>query len=281
MADGIILSRTPEELKYTQYLGEIEMRRRRVAELQTELGVLKEELGRFNAEYHSRVGTLFVELDKLDLAIADYEFRIARLTTATTLDPDELERETHTHFAEQRDRLHHDEEKTQRHQRTFVEDRRRPALDDASAAALKSVYRELVKRFHPDLARTEVERQQREAVMKRINAAFHERDVGQLRSLLDETEIEDAAFEFRSTADKLVWAIRELSRLDGVIADMTGEIETLKASDLAVLWQRCQTGERVLEFLERDLNQRIEVRRRVLQGWTEEFFGQVKKGNNG
>jgi len=108
------------------------------------------------------------------------------------------------------------------------------------------VYRDLVKRFHPDLARTEAERQQREAVMKRINAAFHERDVGQLQSIMNETEFEDPSFEDRSIPDKLIWAIREISRLDEMIVEMTAEIESLKGSDLAVLWTRHQSGEGAL-----------------------------------
>lgn len=278
---AIVQSQTPEEQAYTRYLDEIEVRRRRVAELQTELDVLKEELGRFDAEYHSRVGALFVELDKLDLSCAEYRFRIARLATAPNVDRNELEQETRTYFAGQRDEVQHDEEETQRYQRTYDVDRRLPDLDDVSAAILKSLYRDLVKQFHPDLARTEVERQQREAIMKRINAAFHERSVDKLKAISTQTSFEDPSFESRPIGEKLVWAIRELSRLDGVIAIAAVELETLKTSELAVLWQRYQTGERVLELLERDLNRRIETNQHALDQLIEEFLAQAAKESHG
>lgn len=277
----VVQCQSPEEREYARCLGEIEDRKRRVADLQTDLESLSENLGLFNAEYHARVGALFVELDKIELAIAEYEFRIAHFSTAPTVDPDSLEQETRTHFSRQREEVYQDEEETQRHQRTYDEDRRRPELDDASAAALKSLYRELVKRFHPDLARTEVERQRREAIMKRVNAAFHDRDVSQLQSLMNETEIEDASFESRSITDKLAWAIRELSRLDDVIDSMTRDIETLYLSDLTSIWQRHRMGAGVLDELERDLNRRIQNRRQALQQRISEFLAQTAQVNDG
>ncbi len=79
MTGAIVRAETPEERDHTRYLGEIEERQRRVAELRTDLQVLKDKLGRFNAEYHTRVGMLFIELDKIQLSIREYEHRIDRL----------------------------------------------------------------------------------------------------------------------------------------------------------------------------------------------------------
>lgn len=280
MTQAIVRTQTPEEREYARYLSEIDIRKHRVAELQTQLESLNEELGQFNAEYHARIGTLFVALDQLDLAIAEYKFRIARLSTASALNADELEQATHNYFSEQREEVHQNEEETQRYQRTYSDDRRRPELDEAAAATLRAVYRELVKRFHPDLARTELERLQREAVMKRINAAFHERDVVQLQSIMNEAEIEDPSFEFRSMPDKLIWAIREISRLDEAIFDINATIEALKVSDLALLWTRQQSGERVLEQLEYNLNRKMVTSRQVLQELITDFLSQTAHVNN-
>ncbi len=278
---SLVRSQTPEEREYARYLGEIEVRKRRVAELQTELELLKENLGRFDAEYHVRVGTLFVELDRIQLSISEYEFRIARLLADPDIPNDELERETRARFSDQRDEIHHDEEQARGYQHSFRKDRQRPQLDDATETVLKSLYRELAKRFHPDLARTDLERQQRESIMKRINAAFHERDVDKLQSLRNETEIEDASFESRSIGEKLVWAIREMSRLDDLLVSITSDIETLRTSDLASLWQRHQAGEGVLEQLERDLNRRIESRRQTLQQLVDEFQALTSQASDG
>lgn len=281
MAQAIVRTQTPEEREYARYLGEIEVRKRRVAELQTERELLREDLGRFDAEYHVRVGTLFVELDRIQLSINEYEFRIARLSANPDIPNDEMEEETRTRFSGQRDEIHHDEEETRRYQHAFQEDRQRPHLDDASETVLKSLYRELAKRFHPDLARTDLERQQREAVMKRINSAFHDRDVDNLQSLRNETEIEDASFESRSIGEKLVWAIREMNRLDDLIVSISSDIATLRTSDLASLWQRHQQGEGVLEKLERDLNRRIESNRQTLQQLINEFQNLTRRAGHG
>ncbi len=280
LTQAIVKSQSPEEREYARYLDEIEVRKRRVAELQFQLEQLNETLGWFNAEYHARVGVLFVELDKLDLAIDEYEFRIARLTTTSSVEPSRLEEDTRAQFASKRAEIHHDDEETRRYQQTSGEDRQLPQLDAATEATLRSVYRELVRRFHPDLARTDIDRQQRESVMKRINGAFHERDLDTLQSLLSETAIEDASFESRPISEKLIWAIRELSRLDALVTTMTADIQALNTSDLALLWQRHQTGERVLERLETDLNRRLESRSQALQRLIAEFLALAAGGQH-
>lgn len=250
MTNSIVRSETPEEHEHARYLGEIEIRKRRVADLQADLQLLKEQLGIFNAEYHVRVGVLFIELDKIHLSIEEYEYRIARLQSNPDTPPENLEQETRKRFSKQHEKVHQDEEETRRYEHTYREDQQRPEMDERSESALKSLFRDLAKRFHPDLARNDAERVQREAIMKRVNAAFHERDVEALEAITAETALEDPAFELRSIGEKLVWAIREVSRLDGLIAEIGDELQALKESDLAKLWQRQEAGENVIERLE-------------------------------
>lgn len=253
MTNAIVRSETPEEREYARYLGEIEIRKRRIADLQADLQLLKEKLGLFNAEYHTRVSKLFVELDQIRLEIEEYEYRIVRLQQEPELGPDDLDREARDQFSQQSEQVHEDEEETRRYERTWQEDQQRPGLDERSESTLKSLFRDLARRFHPDLARTDAERQQREAIMKRVNAAFHERDVNELETISAEAAFEDAAFESRSTSEKLIWAIREVSRLDDFAASIAQERETLMASDLAQLWERQEAGEQVIERLEQDV----------------------------
>lgn len=125
MAHAIIRTQSPEDREYERYVNEIDVRKRRVAELQTELELLKEELARFEAEYHVRVGTLFVELDRIRLSISEYEFRIARLQADPHITSDELEQELPTQFFDQRGEVHHSEEETRQYKQSFNEDRQR------------------------------------------------------------------------------------------------------------------------------------------------------------
>src|SRR6476646_5944903 len=99
MSSTIVQVQTPEAREYARYLIEIEERQRRAADLRAELESLKLALGRFEMEYHARVGLLFVELDRLNLAIKEYEHRIRRLRDDSALDPTEVERELGQTFA--------------------------------------------------------------------------------------------------------------------------------------------------------------------------------------
>jgi len=256
---------SPEEREYVRYLSEIEVRKRQVIELQTELAVYKEHLGRFSAEYHARVGTLFIELDRIGLSIVEYQFRLSQLRENPQSDLAKLERESKRQFTEQREQIYEDEEETRYYEREHQDEQKRPELNDASELSLKSLYRELAKRFHPDLAKTADERQQREAVMKEVNAAFHKRDICQMRTIGDQHHIDDAEFEEKSIGERLVWAIREVSRLDNLIEAIRSQKASLEAGELGILWTREESGENVVNHLETDLNVKIERSRARLQ----------------
>ena len=271
MTHSIVRTQTPEEREYARYLAEIESRKRRIAELQADLAAYRERLGRFNAEYHARVGVLFVELDRIELAIAEYEFRIAQLKQNPNIDPHDLGEQVKQTFADQREQIHDDEEETRYYEREHREQQTRPELDAASTATLKMLYRELVKRFHPDLSKTEDERLQRETVMKAVNAAFHERDIDRLRAIGIEHQVDETAFESKSIGEKLVWAIREISRLDEIIVSIVEERQRLESTELGVLWARHEAGESVFEQLERELQYRMRAKREQLQTLIDEF----------
>ncbi len=271
MGQAMARTETPEEREYARYLTEIDVRNRKVADLQTDLQLLQEKLGQFNAEYHTRVGTLFIELDKIELSIREYEYRIDRLQSDPTLNPEVLEREARDRFTDQREDVFRDEEETRRHRQAYHDDLHRTELDEHSELRLKTLFRDLAKRFHPDLARTDAERQQREAIMKRVNAAFHERNIKGLESISAETAFEDAAFEARPIGEKLIWAIREVSRLDDLIASMGEEHQALIESDLARLWQRREDGDQVIERLERAATLDVEEALQRLQEAKDRF----------
>ena len=174
-------------------------------------------------------------------------------------------------FADQREQIHHNEEETRYYEREHREEHTRPELDDTSTATLRMLYLGLVKRFHPDLAKTEDERLQRERVMKEVNAAFHERDLDRLRAIELEHQVDETAFESKSIGDKLVWAIREVSRLDNLIDSIQKARSTLEASELAILSKRQGEGEPLLARLESKLHSSIENRRELLRLLIAEF----------
>ena len=271
---------SPEEREYRRYLGEIEERRRRVAEAQSELEALRVELGRFDAEYHARVGRLFVERDQLHLAIQEYEVRIARLQAEPKSDPQDVEREVGERFRQEREHVEEEDQESRRYEEEHRRQQVRPRLAADQEAQLKRMYRDLAKRFHPDLAKTDDERRERERVMQQVNAAFVDRSLDALRDLLSQAEIEDESFAQRSIGDKLVWAIREVSRLDALLASIQAEHQAVQATDSYALWSRQQAGEQVLELLEEDLSREIEPLRDQLATLISTYRGMLEERNS-
>ncbi|MDP9369819.1 MAG: J domain-containing protein [Chloroflexota bacterium] len=247
-----------DERAYERHLVEIEELRRRVVELQLELEGLRLAMGRFEAEYHARVGALFVELDRLRLAIAEYERRILRLRADPRADPTRIEEEIRVEFRGRHEEVRSAEEEARRHERAYQEEAGIPDLDEPTAEDLRALYRELAKRYHPDLARTDEERCRREDVMRRVNAAFNRRDIAALRTIEQEAAAEDPAFDARPIADKLAWATREVTRLGRVLAYLVDELAAVRQTDTFRLWWRQDAGEGVVEALELDLREEID-----------------------
>jgi hypothetical protein len=249
VTDALVRQQTPEEREYSKYLIEVETRKQRAAALQDELTSLRLSLGRFEAEYHAVVGTLFLELDRIRLAIRAYEEKIARLHDDPHADPTTVEREVEETLHAEREEIHEQERENRRYEEAFQRERDRPKLPVDEEAELHRLYRDLAKRFHPDLARTEVEWLRRQPLMQQVNAAMRERDLSALRALLSEAEVTDVAFEARSVGEKLVWAIREIARLDEVIAGLQADLSALRSTESYGLWQREECGERIIEQL--------------------------------
>lgn len=252
---------SPEEEAYERHLVEIEELRRRVVELQLELEGLRLAVGRFEAEYHARVGALFVELDRLRLAIAEYERRILRLRADPRLDPVRMEEEIRAEFHDRYEEIRSAEEEARRHERAVHDEPDRPDLDEPAEEDLRALYRDLAKRYHPDLARTDEERSRREDVMRRVNAAFNRRDIAALRTIEQEAATEDPAFDARPIGEKLIWATREVTRLGRVIAYLADELAAVRRTDAFRLWRRQDAGEGVVEALELDLREEIDTAR--------------------
>jgi hypothetical protein len=112
--------------------------------------------------------------------------------------------------------------------------------------------------------------------MQRVNAAMRERDLTAMRTLLSEAEVTDVAFEARSIGEKLVWAIREIARLDEVIAELERDLATLRNSDSHGLWHRQESGEQVIERLTADLKRDLASAQSQLAALVSTYRGLVE-----
>jgi len=94
---------------------------------------------------------------------------------------------------------------------------------------IKNLFRELARRFHPDLTSDPEEKKWREEVMTRVNQAYSNRDLKTLRALAEQPD--RPVDSPNQTKEQEIAGLRaELKRLDGVIADLKARIKHLEES---------------------------------------------------
>lgn len=116
----------------------------------------------------------------------------------------------------------------------------RDALPARGDERLKSVYRALVRRCHPDLAQTEEDRLRLGALMARINGLYAERDLRRLERLVEQTQGADLDADLAEGDAETSLAAR-LAAIEARVAWLAVLRDNL-ASELAAL-DRCSTGE--------------------------------------
>jgi len=209
---------------------EIEQKREFVARLEQERTDFELEIAAFEVTYNAEVKPLQDELDTINLHIQEYELRNELLRfRGSRLSAVQLEAEVEL-------RLH-----GQHTQATFSDTppphaRQRwegapPSSepDVVTKAKLKSLYRELAKRFHPDLVTNDLEREAHGARMAEINDAYARSDLESLRRAADESDVRT------SLPPTLAELLAERDRLDALIIRLRQDIAELNRDPLMLL----------------------------------------------
>jgi hypothetical protein len=210
---------------------ELEQRRAERAALETELAgreselvALKAELRAFERRYLETVGRRYAELDEIE----------ARLAEAEGLNPEE----TAEGWAV--DELSCGQARFQ-----FTE-------------KLKKLYREVARRFHPDLAADDEERHHRHQLMIEVNRAYEAGSEERLQELLD------AGMSFQELGQKagasaeLALTLRQIAQARGRLMAIDAEMAEIKASEIYRLKVRAEQAEALGRDLLADLAAQIE-----------------------
>lgn len=148
-------------------------------------------------------------------------------------------------------------------------------LKEDQRASLKQLYRQLARRFHPDLALDEADRAYRTDLMMAINAAYAAGDIEKLERLtLEPAHVSTAPLSNRELVEALE---REVERCHRRLQEIEVEMATLERHDSARLMKRAERaaaqGRDLLAELAADLRRRISekmVERDVLESQLEE-----------
>jgi hypothetical protein len=104
----------------------------------------------------------------------------------------------------------------------------------ANQEQLKRLFRELAKRFHPDLTPEPEQKQWRQEMMAKVNAAYAAGDLQALEKLAQQQE-QPAAEHRKSREEVLVELTGEIRRLDGLLAGLQNELDRLLRSQTVQL----------------------------------------------
>lgn len=263
---------TDEEREYLDLTLRIGWRTGQIASLQAELGPIQAAFESFEWEYTQRVGHLIAEVQVLRATTQAIEHKTARIHARIVADPggvlgdlfdqDEL-REIGEMFGidvpddwfanarKGRESAGEDwdwagfsageEEVIREMQRN-----RANRMPEAGSAELKRRYRDLARRFHPDLAPSDDERAMRQEIMLRINHAWQCQDLEALRELDHELETHLAGWSASHWAHRVAWARRECERLDSEARGLVVRLRQLRNSETFPLWFNTTLGRTVI-----------------------------------
>lgn len=257
LGSALVPVRSKHGAEYARLTVEIEIRKAIIAGLQNERDGLEMTLTNFAVELKARVGSLRVELNRVKRQVAEYRRRLERMRENDLLDPEQVEREVADEFAERAEREREAEEQAAREGQRIDMHRPRPQLDAETEAEILRLYRELAKRFHPDRARTERDRNRRAEIMLKINVAYSDRDLITLQAMAREADTSDPATTVLSDEERVQWAHRVIARMNIQISELTQQIEMLRESETFQMWKSPETSAQNIQQVEKRVRDRL------------------------
>ncbi len=254
MSGGIVRKLTPEQEELDRKREELSAVRAALAERELELADLRTQLKSFEGRYLRQVGVLYAELDEWDARIAELEASQDTSTAAQQHAEQARKRADDTHEA-----THGEASKAQ---------------DFQPSAALKSLFREVAKRIHPDFAKDDADRQHRTRLMAEANDAYSQGDAEALQRILDDYQESSESVQGEGIGAELVRIIRQIHQARKNIANIDQELTNLRASDIAQLKHDVEVAEQEgrdrLAELATTLNGQIAQRRKEHEALAQE-----------
>ena len=217
MAVQITRRLKPEEEEILRKRAELEAVKATLAERELEFADLRGHLAAFEGRYLRQVGALYAELD-------EWKARIA-----------ELQAQRHPSSAAKRQSEEAREQARQTHEAAYGEASKPPEF--TPSPELKTLFREVAKRIHPDFAKDSADRDLRTRLMAEANRAYETGDADALRRILDEYDDSADALPGEGVGAELIRIIRQISQARKRIAGIEQELAALRQSEIAQLEQ--------------------------------------------
>ena len=224
MSAEIILQQTPDDAALFDKREQLAAVRTTLAERESELAQVRAQLKTFEGRYLRQVGVLYAELDALEARIAEREVDLYDSDSARRRAEEARRQAQETHDA---------------------------AFGDAHEAeefdpppSLKTLFREVAKRIHPDFARDDAEQKHFTLLMARANQAYSRGDTDTLQRLLDDHLEINASIAGEGAAAELLRITRQIQHAERDITTLDAERHTLLSGEVAQLHRDAEDAAR-------------------------------------
>lgn len=216
MPAEIILQQSPDDAALLDKREQLTAVRAQLAERESELAQIRAQLRTFEGRYFRQVGSLYAELDEIEARILEREVDLYDSDSARSRAEEARQRAQETHDA------------------AFGEASEAEEFDPPTS--LKTLFRDVAKRIHPDFARDEAEQKHFTLLMARANQAYRRGDAETLQRLLDDHREIHASIAGETAAAELLRIARQIQHAERDIAALDTECQELLASEIGLLY---------------------------------------------
>jgi hypothetical protein len=224
MSAEIILQQTPDAAALLDKREQLAAVRTTLAERESELAQLRAQLKTFEGRYLRQVGVLYAELDAIEARIAEREVDLYDSDSARRRAEEARRQAQETHDA------------------AFAEAREAEEFDPPPS--LKTLFRDVAKRIHPDFARDPAEQRHFTLLMARANQAYSRGDIETLQRLLDDHREINASIAGEGPAAELLRITRQIQHAERDIATLDAEQHALISGEIAQLYRDAEAAAR-------------------------------------
>ena len=224
MSAEIILQQSSDDVALLGKREQLTGVRANLAERESELAQLRAQLKSFEGRYLRQVGVLYAKLDALEARIAGREVDLYGSDLARRRAEEARQRAQETHDA--------------------AHGAAHEAEEFDPPPSLKTLFRDVAKRIHPDFARDDAEQRHFTLLMARANQAYSRGDIETLQRMLDDHLEINASLAGEGAAAELFRMMRQIRHAERDIANLGSERETLLASEVAQLFLDAEAAAR-------------------------------------
>lgn len=258
--------------KLTQLRLAVEVARRELIEAEAELADRRLDIEAFEFEYEATVGVLLTQLERIEAEVTAYLDRIKLRRNEKTFG---------TAYRSVEDQYR----QTWHSPPSMPAPKKKTAVSENTEAQIKKVYRQLARRYHPDLAVDEAERVYRTEMMTAVNDAYAARSLAELMALVQELERhgQTDAFAEKETGVDMIKALEEeLVRCQRRLRQIELDMHSLYTHHLVELSTEVKFGKRqgrdILAEMAEEVERQI-ARKTVERDMIKSQFDNLDSGN--